>query len=84
MDNLQTKFLELYSELSSVLQEQLITEVEVSIYNLRHLLNTILVNSKSKETKTTLKDMLKVLTKMELGSLPMPPIRKLSDKSITL
>lgn len=84
MDNLQTKFLELYNELSDVLQEHLITENEASIYNLRRLLNTILVNSKSKETKTTLKDMLKVLTKMELGSLPVPAIRKLSDRTVEL
>jgi len=84
MINLEKRFLELYKDLSGVLQEQVICEAEISIFNLRKLLNTILINSKSPETKTTLKDMLKVLTKMELGSLPMPNIRKLSDKSITL
>lgn len=82
--DLQERFLELYNELTDVLQEQVICEAEISIFNLRKLLNTILVNSKSPETKTTLKDMLKVLTKMELGSLPMPAIRKVSDKTIEL
>jgi len=84
MDKLQERFLELYEELSNVLQEQVICEADISIFNLRKLFNTILVNSKSPETKTTLKDMLKVLTKMELGSLPVPNIRKLSDKTVNL
>lgn len=84
MINLEEKFLNLYSELSNVLQEQVICEAEISIYNLRKLLNTILVNSKNTETKSTLKDMLKVLTKMELGSLPIPALRKVSDKTIEL
>lgn len=84
MINLEEKFLQLYSELSGVLQEQVICEAEISIFNLRKLLNTILVNSKSPETKTTIKEMLKVLTKMELGSLPIPAIRKLSDKTVEL
>jgi hypothetical protein len=84
MTNLEKRFLELYEELSSVLQEQVICEAEISIFALRQLLNTILVNSKSPETKTTLKEMLKVLTKMELGSLPMPALRKISNKTIEL
>lgn len=84
MDKLQEKFLELYNELSDVVQESVITEAEISIYNLRKMFNTILVNSKSKETRTTLKEILKVLTKMELGSLPVPVIRKVSDKTIEL
>lgn len=84
MTNIEKQFLELYEELSTVLQEQVICEAEISIYNLRKLLNTILVNSKSAETKTTIKDMLKVLTKMELGSLPIPALRKISDKTIEL
>lgn len=84
MTNLEEKFLELYDELSNVLQEQVLCEAEISITNLRRLLNTILVNSKSPETKTTLKDMLKVLTKMELGSVPVPPIRKISNKTYEL
>jgi hypothetical protein len=84
MTSIEERFLELYEELSGVLQEQVICEAEISIFNLRKLLNTILVNSKSSETKTTLKDMLKVLTKMELGSLPMPNLRKISDKTVNL
>ena len=84
MINLEQRFLELYEDLTPVLQEQAICEAEISIFNLRKLFNTILVNSKSSETKTTLKDILKVLTKMELGSLPVPNIRKLSDKTINL
>jgi len=82
--NLTERFLKLYNELSPVLQEAMITESEVSIYNLRRLFNTILVNTKTKETKQTLKDMLKVLTKMELGSIPMPNLRKVSDKTVEL
>lgn len=84
MINLEERFLQLYSELSGVLQEQVICEAEISIFNLRKLLNTILVNSKSDETKTTIKEMLKVLTKMELGSIAIPAIRKLSDKTVEL
>lgn len=84
MDKLQEKYLQLYEELSTVLQEQVICEAEISITNLRQLLNTILVNSKNDATRTTLKEMLKVLTKMELGSLPVPAIRKLSNKTIEL
>jgi len=84
MNKIQEQFLKLYEELSDVLQEQVICEAEVSIFGLRKLLNTVLVNSKSSETKTTLKDMLKVLTKMKLGSLPVPSLRKISDKTITL
>lgn len=84
MTNLQERFLELYEELSDVLKEQVICEAEISIFGLRKLLNTILVNSRAPETKTTIKEMLKVLTKMELGSLPVPSIRKMSDKTIEL
>lgn len=84
MTKIQERFLELYEELSDVLKEQVICEAEVSIFGLRKLLNIILVNSKSKETKITIKEMLKVLTKMEIGSVPVPAIRKMSDKTIEL
>jgi len=81
---LNEEFLNLYNKFSNILQESILLESEVSIYNLRKLLNTILINSKAPETKIVLKDMLKVLTKMEMSNLLIPNIRKVSDKTITL
>jgi hypothetical protein len=62
-------------------EQEMILNESLTYYELRQFITVLFKNTKDSNTKNMLKELIRIITKLEIVDIPLPVIRKQKSKS---